>query len=62
MATFKLKVNTEFEADDLESACFQLIAHFMRVGDIKCYDIDLCSLEPAFLDHVGSFDLHKERT
>jgi len=60
MAMFKLKVDTTFEADNLEDACFQLIAHFMRVGDIASHDVDSCSLEPEFLDHDGTFELRKE--
>lgn len=60
MATFKLKVDAEFEAADLEAACFALIAHFMAVGDIKCYDVDSCSLPQSFLDFVGSMQITKE--
>mgnify|MGYP006348220565 CR=1 FL=1 len=60
MTTFKLKVDATFEADSLEDACFQLIAHFMRVGDIASHDVDSCSLEPEFLEHVGTFDMRKE--
>ena len=61
MAEFHLKVDTVFDANDLDDACFRVIAHFMRVADIKSHDIDSCSLEPEFLDHVGSFSLVKEQ-
>lgn len=61
MAEFTLKVDTVFDADDLEGACFKIIAHFMRVADIQPHDIDSCSLRPAFLEHVGSFSLVKEQ-
>lgn len=60
MAAFILQVDTVFDAENLEDACLQIIAHFMAVADVKCHDIDMLCLEPAFLDHVGSFDLHKE--
>lgn len=61
MAEFTLKADTVFDANDLEDACFKIIAHFMRVADIKPHDIDSCSLKPTFLDHVGSFSLVKEQ-
>lgn len=61
MATFILQVDTVFDAENLEEACLQIIAHFMAVADVKCHDLDIRSLEPAFLDHVGAFDLRKER-
>ena len=61
MAMFRLQVDTRFDAENLEDACLQIIAHFMAVADVKCHDIDVCSLEPAFLDHVGSFYLCAEQ-
>ena len=61
MATFRVQIDTMFDAENLEDACLQIIAHFMAVADIECHDIDACSLEPAFLDHIGSFYLYKEQ-
>lgn len=59
MKMFHLKVDTVFEAEDLEDACFKLIEHFMKVGDVKDWEVDV-SARPLTLDHVGSFSLAPE--
>ena len=58
MKKFRLKVDTTFDADNLENACMQLIEHFMAVGGLTRNDVEVQAEDDgSFLIHVGSFEL-----
>ena len=59
MATFKLVADVEFEAESLDDAAFKLINHFMAVGNIQSWEVDIHGKQ-EFLDLTGEISLRKE--
>lgn len=59
MKTFHLKVDTVFEAEDLDDACFKLIEHVMDIGEIASWEVD-AGCRPTPMNHAGSFSLAPE--